>query len=372
VTGPPPLAGFTVAVTAARRAEELITLLERRGAEVVHAPALRIVPLADDSDLLAACKVVIAVEPDYVVATTGIGFRGWIDAADMWGLTEPLLDAFRRARLLARGPKARGAIRAAGLTEAWSPPSESSAEVLEYLLAQGVAGQKIAVQLHGEPLPDFCSALRCAGAEVVEVPVYRWIGPADPGPLDRLIGSLVAGHVDAVTFTSAPAAAGLLSRAEANGAAEDLQARLRRRAMSICVGPVTAGPLLARDIPAVWPKRARLGALVRRVTDDLPAAAPTFPVAGHEMELRGHAVILDGTLRTLPRASMAVLQTLARRPGRVVDRATLLADLPGGAGDEHAVEMAVTRLRGALGDPRIIQTVVKRGYRLPLEPGACS
>jgi uroporphyrinogen-III synthase len=90
------------------------------------------------------------------------------------------------------------------------------------------------------------------------------------------------------------------------------------------------------------------------------------------MELRGHAVILDGTLRTLPRASMAVLQTLARRPGRVVDRATLLVDLPGGAGDEHAVEMAVTRLRGALGDPRIIQTVVKRGYRLPLEPGACS
>ncbi len=33
-----PLAGFTVGVTAARRAEELATLLKRRGAAVQHAP----------------------------------------------------------------------------------------------------------------------------------------------------------------------------------------------------------------------------------------------------------------------------------------------------------------------------------------------
>ena len=37
--------------------------------------------------------------------------------------------------------------------------------------------------------------------------------------------------------------------------------------------------------------------------------------------------------------------------------------------------MAVTRLRTALGDTRVVQTVVKRGYRLAFEPeangGAC-
>ena len=47
---PAPLAGFTVAVTAARRADEIGGLLARRGAAVLHAPALRIIPLADDSD----------------------------------------------------------------------------------------------------------------------------------------------------------------------------------------------------------------------------------------------------------------------------------------------------------------------------------
>jgi hypothetical protein len=46
------LAGYTVAVTAERRREELAALLERRGARVVHAPAIRLIPLADDAELL--------------------------------------------------------------------------------------------------------------------------------------------------------------------------------------------------------------------------------------------------------------------------------------------------------------------------------
>src|SRR6478609_1413565 len=119
-----PLAGFTVGVTAARRAEELGTLLTRRGASVLHAPALRIVPLADDSELLAATKDLVDIPPDVVLATTAIGVRGWVEAADGWGIGDELLELLRGIELLARGPKVKGAIRAAGLTEAWSPQSE--------------------------------------------------------------------------------------------------------------------------------------------------------------------------------------------------------------------------------------------------------
>ena len=67
---------------------------------------------------------------------------------------------------------------------------------------------------------------------------------------------------------------------------------------------------------------------------------------------------------------MALLRTLARRPGRVVTRAELLRALPGAGADEHAVETAMTRLRAALGEPKLVQTVVKRGYRLALDPAA--
>ncbi|GAB2780945.1 uroporphyrinogen-III synthase [Streptomyces daliensis] len=367
-TGVKPLAGFSVGVTAARRADELGTLLTRRGAEVMHAPSLRIVPLADDSELLSTTKELLAHAPDVVVATTAIGFRGWIEAAEGWGLGETLLDRLGGVELLARGPKVRGAIRAAGLTEDWSPASESMAEVLERLLEEGVEGRRVAIQLHGELLPGFVESLRASGAEVVGVPVYRWMPPEDIGPVDRLIDAVVARSLDAVTFTSAPAASSLLKRAEERGVQEALLDALRHDVLTACVGPVTALPLEAHDVATSQPERFRLGPLVQLLCVELPGRVRALPVAGHRVEIRGHAVVVDGELKAVPPAGMALLRALARRPGWVVPRADLLRALPGAGRDEHAVETAMARLRAALGESRLIQTVVKRGYRLALDP----
>ncbi|SDU20529.1 uroporphyrinogen-III synthase [Jiangella alkaliphila] len=367
--GVAPLSGFTVAVTAARRREELGALLERRGARVVQAPAIRIVPLDDDAELLAATRLCIDEPIDIAVATTGIGFRGWMEAADGWGLGEGLLERLGSATLLARGPKARGAMRAAGLTDDWSPPSESSAEVLEHLLAQDLAGRRIAVQLHGEPLPDFTDALAAAGASVVMVPVYRWVPPDDVAPLGRLVEAVAARQVDCVVFTSAPAVASLLALASSLGLSSAVLEALGSSVLPACVGPVTGARLERLGVATVQPARSRLGALVREIVAELPARCRTLRVAGHAVQLRGHAVVVDGVARELPPGPMAVLSELARRPGVVVSRADLLAVLPGGGSDEHAVEMAVTRLRGAVG-ARVVQTVVKRGYRLAFEPEA--
>ncbi|MFI1353428.1 uroporphyrinogen-III synthase [Streptomyces sp. NPDC020898] len=365
-----PLAGFTVGVTAARRADELGVLLQRRGAAVIHAPALRIVPLSDDSELLAATKQLIDQAPDIVIATTAIGFRGWIEAADGWGLGEDLLACLREVELLARGPKVKGSVRAAGLTEEWSPSSESMAEVLDRLLEEGVEGRRIAIQLHGEPLPGFVESLRAAGAEVVGVPVYRWMPPEDIGPVDRLLDATVSRGLDALTFTSAPAAASLLSRAEERGLLPELLAALHHDVLPACVGPVTALPLQAQGVDTVSPERFRLGPLVQLLCKELPARARALPIAGHRVEIRGHAVLVDGALRPVPPAGMSLLRALSRRPGWVVARAELLRALPGAGRDEHAVETAMARLRTALGAPKLIQTVVKRGYRLALDPAA--
>ncbi|MFE5033039.1 uroporphyrinogen-III synthase [Streptomyces sp. NPDC056683] len=367
---PGPLAGFTVGVTAARRADELGALLQRRGAVVLHAPALRIVPLADDGELLAATKEIIDQAPDIVVATTAIGFRGWVEAADGWGFGEELLQRLRDVELLARGPKVKGAIRAAGLTEEWSPSSESMAEVLDRLLEEGVDGRRVAVQLHGEPLPGFVESLRAAGAEVVPVPVYRWMPPEDLGPVDRLLDAVVSRSVDAITFTSAPAAASLVSRAEHRGLLGDLLAALGHDVVPACVGPVTALPLQALGVDTVQPERFRLGPLVQLLCQELPSRARALPIAGHRLEIRGHAVLVDGELKPVPPAGMSLLRVLSRRPGWVVARAELLRALPGAGRDEHAVETAMARLRTALGAPKLIQTVVKRGYRLALDPAA--
>jgi uroporphyrinogen-III synthase len=358
-----PLAGYTVAVTAARRREELGALLDRRGARVVHAPAIRIVPLADDAELVSATRAVLAAPVDLVVATTGVGFRGWLEAAEAWDL--PLRAHLRGVRVLARGPKARGAIRGAGLVDAWSPASESSAEVLEHLLsgAEGpLPGRRIAVQLHGDPLPELVSGLRAAGADVVQVPVYRWVRPEDTGPLRRLVTAIAARGVDAVTFTSAPAAASLLETADEEGVRAGLLAAFAGGVLAVCVGPVTAAPLEAAGVATRQPERARLGALAREVVARLPERDPLLVAGAHQLQVRGYAAVLDGRLVEPAPGPMAVLRALARRPGAVVSRADLIRELSGG-GDAHAVEMAVTRLRAALGAP-VVETVVKRGYRL--------
>lgn len=356
-----PLTGFTVAITAERRRDEMTALLQRRGARVVSAPAITIVPLLDDTALHAATELCVALPPDIVVATTGIGFRGWLEAAEGWGIGDALRARLRQAQLIARGAKPCGAIRAAGLSEHWSAPTESCEEILHELLTEGVAGKRIAVQLHGGPQEEFTGALRRAGAEVVEVPVYRSIVPADTTALRRLVEQIRAGQIDAVTFTSAPAVHTLLD--VAGQPAADL---FGDRVLAACVGPVTAAPLLAAGVSALVPERARLGALVKAVTDELPRRSRRLTVAGTELELRGHAVLVDGEARTLAPASMATLAALAVRPGAVISRAALVAALPRGA-DGHAVDMAVARLRAALGSPRYVETVIKRGYRLRVD-----
>ena len=258
------------------------------------------------------------------MANTGIGMRGWLEAAEGWGLAEPLRSALGEAYVVARGPKARGAIRAAGLHDQWSPDSESCDEVLD-APAAGAAwpGSVIAVQLHGERAAGVHRrAARPPGPTVIEVPVYRWAPPTDPAPLHRLIDLIAGRLVDAVTFTSAPAVEALL-RAAGDRTERGARRVPRRRAGRAASAPVTAEPLLRRGVPVSAPGRARLGALVR--THRRRAAPPDrhrCKVAGHLLTLRGHAAVVDGELRPLAPAPMAVLRALADAagPGAVPDR----------------------------------------------------
>ncbi|WP_243636735.1 uroporphyrinogen-III synthase [Rhodococcus sp. Eu-32] len=273
-----PLSGKTIALTAERRADEFAALLERRGARTVHVPAIHVLPLLDDSDLREKTADFIERPPELTVISTGIGFRGWLDAAEGWGNREELLAALGSTRIIARGPKARGAIRGAGLREIWSPTTEASQEVADHLAAEGVAGVDVAVQLHGtitewEPTIHLSEALGRLGADVRAIPVYRWIRPVDQQPLIDLLAEILNHDVDAVTFTSAPAVASMLSTAKDNGLLDEFLTALRGPVVAICVGPVTSAPLDALDVPTRMPERARLGSLAKYVVEQLGAGA---------------------------------------------------------------------------------------------------
>ncbi len=368
---PTGLRGFTVAITAARRADEFAMLLHRRGAQTRSAPAMAIIPLSDDVALRAATDELIATAPDLLIATTGIGFRGWVEAAEEWGLAAALMAQLGTTRVLSRGPKATGALRAAGLREEWSPDSESTVEVLAHL-PEDLSGQRVAVQLHGatddwDPNPGFLAELRRRGATVIGVPVYRWTVPADQGRFDTLLLEVAGARVDAAAFTSAPAVAAMLERAKVLGHLDALLGALSGPVVPYCVGPVTAAPLEAIGITSVAPQRMRLGALARLIGDDLPTRRPELAVAGHRVGVRANAVVVDGELRDVSPSGLVLMHALAANPGEVVGRAELLALLPAAGGDLHAVEVAIGRLRAALGIRELIATVVKRGYRLAVD-----
>jgi len=361
-----PLRGFRIGVTAARKVDEQVALLERRGASVEWAPALALQANRVSDELHAATKEVLARPVDLFLATTGIGMKTWFAAAEEWGLLPPLLESLGAAEILARGPKSVGALRRQGLRELWAPDSECFDDVLAHLRGRDLTGRRIVVQEHGQSLSMVAHALRRQGADVTTVTVYRVEPASDPEPMFRLIDLVADRALDAVTFTSAPAVASLMDAAASTGRRDDLIGALQADVVAACVGPVTSAAFELWGVPTIFPDRSRLAAMVKQLETELPSrsSGTTLEVAGHTLLLHGDAVLVDGVEASLSPAPFSVLQALLVNPGHVVSRRELLAALPSGtAGSEHAVEMAVARLRAALGT-RTVETVVKRGYRL--------
>lgn len=361
------MAGCTVLVTAERRAAELAAALERRGATVRHAPALSMIPHVDDQTLLDATRSILDNPPDTLVVTTGIGFRAWFEAADAHGLAGSLTRMLDGIRIVARGPKARGAIQAAGLQADWVAESETSAEIAEVLLSEGVAGQRIAIQHHGAGADGLDEVFQKAGAQVASLVVYRW-GPApDPDVVTASADAAAVGDIDAVAFTSAPGAEAWMRAVDDAGVLSAIKEHVDAgRLLMAAVGPVTAKPLEDRGIKTLQPERGRLGALVRAMVghyEQIESVA-LVTVAG-PLQIRARVAVLDGKVLPLSPTGVEVLRLLAAAGGDVVSRDQVLAALPGDSTDPHAAEVAIARLRDTAGK-NLIRTVVKRGYRIEL------
>jgi len=108
---------------------------------------------------------------------------------------------------------------------------------------------------------------------------------------------------------------------------------------------------------------ARIAALARRSQPSIP------PV------LKSGDVVLDTAMRSARRASrrleltpkeFGVLEQLLAAQGRVVSAEELLARVWDEAVDPFtaAVKITISRLRAKLGDPPVIETVAKAGYRI--------
>jgi len=322
------------------------------------------VPAQEDARLIADTTAIIASRPDLLLATTAYGMRGWFEAADAAGLGPRLLEVLSMSRILVRGPKARGALRAAGLSDAGMSAEETTASLVDQVIAEGASGRRVAVQCHGFVDEEQLNRLRAAGARVSTVAPYLWTAPVDPQRVVRLLEAISSRALDAVTFTSAPAADALLAAAADRGIRQAVVTALRTDVIAFSVGPVTAAPLQPAGIDTIHPERYRLGALVRVLCEYLTEhQVRRIQTQQGLLEIRGRSASIDGRQSILSPTSVAVLRVLTDAGGSVVTRARLQAALPE-AGDKHALEVAIGRLRQAMDHRGLIATVIKRGYRL--------
>jgi uroporphyrinogen-III synthase len=369
-----PLAGFVVGVTADRRADEQGDLLVRRGAHVLHGPVIHTMPLGPDDDLRGATAQVIEHPPDYVIANTGIGIRGWVTAAAAWGWDETLTAALGTARVLARGPKAAGALHALGVDVWWRAPRESLSEVVDRLLAEPLAGRTVAFQLHGGDTPEVTEAISAAGARVIEIPVYRWRLPDERAAPYALIDRVCNGDVDAVTFTTGPAVENLLELAREQDRETAVRDALNARVVAVVIGPYCANVARSLGLDAVVePAASRLGSMVRALTDRLGGERLVVRRRNQTMVVQGRAVevhdveVHDAQERVLWLTTRErwLLDCLLRRRGAVATRSELGRAVWGTSTDDHLLDVTVGRLRRRLGAVgAMVETVPKRGYRV--------
>jgi len=215
-------------VTRARaQAGELVYALEGLGAEIVSAPTIRIVPLADLAPLRAALT---RVPPyDWIVFTSQNTVQVVCDGLAAWGLAPRDL---ARAAVAAIGPATAQALARRGVVVDIVPDRYVAEAVVTALAARGdVRGRRVLVPRARNARDALPEGLRARGAVVDVIPVYETVRETGDGR--GLAAAILAGKVDAVTFTSSSTV----------GAFIDLvgrEAATSGRFAAAVIGPVTA------------------------------------------------------------------------------------------------------------------------------------
>jgi uroporphyrinogen-III synthase len=226
------------------------------------------VPLEANTAVADFARALIDGQFDCVILLTGVGTRLMVGVVDRAGLREPFIEALRRTRVLARGPKPMAVLRSLQVP-AWAvaPEPNTWRELIRAFDARAdafsLADARVAVQEYGVSNEDLLQALVARRARVTTIPVYQWALPDDTAPLQAGIEAICRREIDVLIVTSGIQFAHVWQVAEAAGRAEDLRSQLASHAMIASIGPTSSEVLrrygLEPDLEASHP---RMGILV--------------------------------------------------------------------------------------------------------------
>src|SRR5436190_7059325 len=176
-------------------------------------------------------------------------------------------------------------------------------------------GDAVALQLDGSGESVEANRLRKAGIDVIELPVYEWTMPSDVSPALRMVEDVIAGKLQAVTFTAGPAIRNLMAIAAERELDDALRHALTSgRTVAGCVGPVCAEVAAQQGIASphlVTPRTWRLGPLGRAVAERLVERTLIVDLRGSTMTISGNLVTVDDESVVLTDTEARVLTVLA-------------------------------------------------------------
>ncbi len=228
-----PLAGRRIVITRAReQAGELVQGLAALGAVVVTAPAIRIEPVADLEPLRTALARIEQYR--WVVFTSQNAVAVVFDQM-------PPAGSFATARVAAIGPATGQALTARGVHVDLLPEGYVAESLVEAVASQGdLHGARVLIPQAEIARDTLAEGLRKAGAQVDVIPVYRTVPALEDGA--ALAREILAGRIDAITFTSSSTVHSFVQSVGAEAARSD-------RYRAAVIGPITGATAREYGLP---------------------------------------------------------------------------------------------------------------------------
>ncbi len=264
-----------VVLLEARMEGELANLARRHGLEPVSVPALR-EETADCSDEVGALVDALARgEVDYVIFQTGVGASTLLNEAERLDRRDELIEALKRTRIVARGPKPAAVLARCGLRPAVSARAPyTTTDLIDALSPFDLNDKNVALLHYGEPNLSLSEWLSRRGARLRESLLYEWRLPADTTRLKRLIDELIDHQYTAIAFTSQIQARHLFQLAAEAGKEDRLRAALNEIVVA-SIGPTCAAALTNLGVESrIEPEHPKMGQLIMAVARHLKLAVP--------------------------------------------------------------------------------------------------
>lgn len=288
------LAGLRIVVTGSRRATELARLIMNLGGIPHIVPTIGIeINQGVSGEIEAFISKIMKEKMDYIIFMTGPGVYSLMFAAKCLGLERKLVESLNQVVVICRSFKSKYALSNHGVKTDAVPQENTGEGIAKLMKNYAVDNKNVAIVWHGSHSAVLSDELFKSGAHVLECSIYsyspelkesgakilRTMGfdykTPEEAKVVEVIKEISKGFIDAITFTSPPAAHEIFKIAEKYQLKESLQISLNKYVIVVAVGPSTGKALAEKGVNVdVMPKVYKMGTMVKALSDYITQVKP--------------------------------------------------------------------------------------------------